>query len=147
MHSGMIGQIVVMDPSDYQAWMAGSRTFGSLSAAGESQFSQLGCPTCHKFESQGRGPTLIGVYGSRVTLEDGRTVIADENYIRESIMSPGAKIVSGFKNIMPVFQGLVSEEQMNELVAYIKSLSPPPAGSAGEPMLVPPGTQPQHSKE
>jgi cytochrome c oxidase subunit 2 len=80
-------------------------------------------------------------------LEDGRTVIADENYIRESIMSPGAKIVSGFKNIMPVFQGLVTEEQMNELVAYIKSLSPPPAGSAGEPMLVPPGTQPQHSKE
>ena len=147
MHSGMIGQIVVMDPSDYQAWMAGSRTFGSLSAAGESQFSQLGCPTCHKFETQGRGPTLIGVYGSRVTLEDGRTVIADENYIRESIMSPGAKIVSGFKNIMPVFQGLVTEEQMNELVAYIKSLSPPPAGSAGEPMLVPPGTQPQHSKE
>ena len=147
MHSGMIGQVVAMDPSDYQTWLATSRTFGSLAAAGESQFSQLGCPTCHKFETQGRGPTLIGVYGNPVTLEDGRVVIADENYIRESIMNPGAKIVSGFKNIMPVFQGQVNEEQMNEVVAYIKSLSAPPTGSAGNPTLVPPGTKPEHPKD
>jgi cytochrome c oxidase subunit 2 len=147
MHSGMIGQVVVMDQHDYQAWLTRSRTFGSLAAAGQSQFDQLGCPTCHKLETQGRGPTLNGVFGNPVTLEDGRTVIADENYIRESIMAPGAKVVSGFKNIMPVFQGLVSEEQMNELVAYIKSLSTPPEGSAGNPTLVPPGTQPQHSKD
>jgi cytochrome c oxidase subunit 2 len=62
-------------------------------------------------------------------------------------MNPGAKIVSGFKNIMPVFQGQVNEEQMNEVVAYIKSLSTPPTGSAGNPTLVPPGTKPEHPED
>jgi cytochrome c oxidase subunit II len=81
-----------------------------------------------------------------VQLEDGRTVIADENYIRESILSPSAKIVSGFKPIMPTFQGLVSEEQLTALVAYIKSLNPPPAGAAATPKLAP-GTKPQEPKE
>jgi cytochrome c oxidase subunit 2 len=109
-------------------------------------FQQLGCPTCHRFDVQGRGPNLIGVFGKPVQLEDGRTVIADENYIRESILSPSAKIVSGFKPIMPTFQGLVSEEQLTALVAYIKSLSPSPSGAAGTPRLAP-GTKPQEPKE
>ncbi len=80
-------------------------------------------------------------------LEDGRTVIADENYVRESILNPSAKIVSGFKPIMPVFQGLVSEEQLNALIAYIKSLNQPPAGAAATPSLVSPSTKPQEPKE
>jgi cytochrome c oxidase subunit 2 len=63
-------------------------------------------------------------------LDDGRTVVADENYIRESILNPGAKIVSGFKPIMPTFQGQVSEENLMALVAYIKSLSQPASGPA-----------------
>ena len=66
-------------------------------------------------------------------LEDGRTVIADENYIRESILNPGAKIVSGFKPIMPTFQGQVSEENLMALVAYVKSLSQTPSGAATNP--------------
>jgi cytochrome c oxidase subunit II len=130
-HSGMIGQVVVLEPAQYQAWLSGGITFGSLASNGESLFQQLGCPTCHRFDIQGRGPNLLGIFGKPVQLEDGRTVIADENYIRESILSPNAKIVSGFKPIMPTFQGLVNEDQVTALVAYIKSLSRPPSGAAG----------------
>jgi cytochrome c oxidase subunit 2 len=144
MHSGMIGQVVVMEPAQYQAWLSGGGTTGSLAASGESLFQQLGCPTCHRSDTQGRGPILDGIFGKPVQLEDGRIVIADENYIRESILSPGAKVVSGFKPIMPVFQGLVGEEQLNALVAYIKSLSPAPAGAAGKTNLTPAGTRSQN---
>jgi len=146
-HSGMIGQVVVMEPAEYQAWLGGGEATGSLAQSGQSVFEQLGCSTCHRFDVQGRGPNLKGLFGKTVQLEDGRTVTADENYIRESILNPGAKIVSGFKPIMPVFQGLVSEEQLNELVAYVKSLNPPPSGAAGTPNLGSPGIQPQVPKE
>jgi len=121
-HSGMIGSIVVMEPAQYEAWMSGSPT-GPLSAAGEKIFAELGCATCHRSDSQGRGPNLQGVFGKPVQLEDGRTVTADENYLRECILSPGDKRVKGFQPIMPTFQGLVSEEQVTALVAYVKSLS------------------------
>jgi cytochrome c oxidase subunit 2 len=147
MHSGMIGQVVVMEPAQYQAWLSGGGTTGSLVASGESLFQQLGCPTCHRSDTQGRGPNLVGVFGKQVQLEDGRTVVADENYIRESILSPSAKIVSGFKPIMPVFQGLVGEEQLNALVAYVKSLSPAPAGAGGKPSSAPADPNSQDQKE
>jgi len=147
MHSGMIGQVVVMEPNRYEAWLAGGGTSGSLAANGASMFQQLGCPTCHRSDTQGRGPNLVGVFGKRVQLEDGRTVIADEDYIRESIVAPSAKVVSGFRPIMPVFQGLVSEEQLNALVAYVKSLNPPPSGSAGQPSGLPAGAESQQPKE
>jgi cytochrome c oxidase subunit II len=145
MHSGMIGQVVVMEPAQYEAWMSGGAAMGSLASNGESIFQQLGCSTCHRFDTQSRGPNLAGLFGKSVQLEDGRTVIADENYIRESILSPAAKVVSGFKPIMPVFQGLVSEEQLSALVAYIKSLNQPPSGSTGNPSLRP-STTPQEPK-
>jgi cytochrome c oxidase subunit 2 len=145
MHSGMIGQVVVMEPAQYEGWLGGGAAMGSLAANGESIFQQLGCSTCHRFDTQGRGPNLAGLFGKPVQLEDGRTVVADENYIRESILSPAAKIVFGFKPIMPVFQGLVSEEQLSALVAYIKSLNQPPAGAAATPSLLP-GTKPQQPK-
>jgi cytochrome c oxidase subunit II len=127
-HSGMIGSIVVQEPAQYEAWMSGGST-GPLSATGEKIFAELGCVTCHRTDTQGRGPNLQGVFGKPVLLEDGRTVTADENYIRESILDPGAKVVNGFKPVMPTFQGLVSEEQLNALVAYVKSLAQP--GQAG----------------
>lgn len=126
-----------MSPGDYQTWLSGGAPTGSLAENGQSLFQQLGCPTCHRFDVQGRGPNLIGVFGNPVLLEDGRTVTADENYVRESILVPAAKIVSGFKPIMPSFQGQVSEEQLTELVAYVKSLSQPPAGAAGSPTTTP----------
>ena len=147
MHSGMIGQVTVMEPAQYEAWLSGGGTTGSLAASGDSLFQQLGCSTCHRSDTQGRGPNLVGLFGKPVHLEDGRTVIADENYIRQCILSPSTNIPSGFKPIMPVFQGLVSEEQLNALVAYIKSLSPAPAGAAGGPSLAPAGTRSQNLKE
>ncbi len=142
-HSGMIGQVVVMEPAQYESWLSGGGASGSLADNGQAIFQQLGCSTCHRSDTQGRGPNLVGVFGKPVQLEDGRTVMADENYVRESIMSPAAKVVAGFKPIMPTFQGIVSEEQVNALVAYIKSLSQPPAGAAGTPSLKPAGAQPQ----
>ena len=142
-HSGMIGDVVVMEPAQYQAWLSGGLATGSLADTGQALFQQLGCNTCHRFDTQGRGPNLTGVFGKPVQLEDGRTVVADENYVRESILSPAAKVVAGFKPIMPTFQGMVSEEQLNALVAYVKSLSQPPAGAAGTPSMKPAGTQSQ----
>jgi cytochrome c oxidase subunit 2 len=121
-HSGMVGDIVVMEPAQYEVWMNGGST-GPLSATGEKIFTELGCATCHRTDTQGRGPNLQGVFGKPVQLEDGRTVTADENYVRECILNPGARRVKGFQPIMPTFQGLVSEEQVNALVAYIKSIS------------------------
>ena len=79
---------------------------GTLASDGQNLFQQLGCSTCHRSDTQGRGPNLVGVFGKQVLLEDGRTVQRDENYVRESILSPGSKVVSGFKPIMPTFQGI-----------------------------------------
>jgi cytochrome c oxidase subunit 2 len=126
-HSGMGGDIVVMEPRDYAQWMAGGPS-APLQETGKQLFSALGCATCHRFDVQGRGPNLVGLYNTDVLLEDGRMVKADENYVRESILNPTAKIVKGFKPVMPTFQGIVSDEQLNALVAYVKSLTP--TGSA-----------------
>jgi cytochrome c oxidase subunit II len=145
-HSGMIGQVVVLEPAQYQAWLSGGGAAGSMASNGQNIFLQLGCSTCHRSDTQGRGPNLVGLFGKPVQLEDGRVVTADENYIRESILAPGAKIVSGFKPIMPVFQGLVSEDQLNALVAYVKSLNQSPTGAAGGPTVVPSGAKPQEPK-
>ena len=146
-HSGMGGNIVVMDPQDYTQWMAGGPS-APLPEQGKQLFVSLGCSTCHRFDVQGRGPNLQNVFGKPVLLEDGRTVVADENYVRESILNPTAKIVSGFKPVMPTFQGLVSDEQLNALVAYVKSLGGQnPMGtqssSAANPAAQPPMKQVQ----
>ncbi|HEY3383655.1 MAG TPA: cytochrome c oxidase subunit II [Vicinamibacterales bacterium] len=121
-HSGMIGTIVVMEPSEYQAWLAGGGGEGSLVSQGQKLFQDLACITCHRADGEGRGPILDGVYGSKVDLVDGRIVVADDAYIRESVLSPSAKVVAGFQPIMPTFQGLVSEEQLLSLIEYVKSL-------------------------
>jgi len=126
-HSGMIGAVVVMDPSAYQAWLTAGGTAGTLIASGQQTFQQMGCETCHRSDTQGRGPNLAGIYEKPVALADGRSVVADENYLRESIMNPGAKVVAGFKPIMPTYQGQISEENLAALVSYIKSLSQPQA--------------------
>jgi len=131
-HSGMVGDVVVMDPADYDRWAAGG-VDGSLASGGEKSFQQYGCSMCHRADAAGRGPNLIGVFGKPVLLDDGRTITADESYVRESILNPGAKIVSGFKNIMPTFQGQLSEEEVIGLVAFIKALG---NGSANLPIPV-----------
>lgn len=123
-HSGMVGWVTVMNDSDYENWVAGGGTEGSMAQQGERLFEQYGCSTCHQTDQQGRGPNLRGVYGSRVQLTDGRSVVADDAFIRESILNPNAKVVAGYRpDVMPTFQGQVSEEQLLQLIVYIKSLS------------------------
>ena len=121
-HSGMTGRVVVMDSTEYQTWLSGGAPEGSLAESGAKLFASLACNTCHRPDAQGRGPVLEGLFGKSVTLQNGETVTVDESYVRESILSPAAKVASGFQPIMPTFQGLVSEEQLLELVEYIKSL-------------------------
>jgi cytochrome c oxidase subunit 2 len=119
-HSGMIGTVTVMEPSAYQAWLSGIGTNIPMVLSGEKLFAEKQCNTCHGQ----RAPTLAGVYGRRVLLNDGSTVIADENYLRESILQPNAKLVAGYPPIMPTYQGQLTEEQITELIAYIRSLQP-----------------------
>ena len=122
-HSAMTGEVTVMKPEDYAEWLAGGKAEGSLAAQGEKMFQQFGCTTCHRSDSGARGPNLQGLYGRPVRLTDNRVVIADDNYIRESILQPNAKIVSGFQAIMPTFQGVINEEQLIQITEYIKHLS------------------------
>jgi len=136
-HSGMIGHVTVLEEHDYEAWLAGGRSTGTAVENGERLFTDLACITCHKTDTSGRGPVLAGVFGSQVRLMDGRTVVADENYLRESIVNPQAKVVLGYQPIMPTFQGTVSEENLMQLIAYIKTLKPaapvsPAAPSGGQ---------------
>ena len=124
----MIGEVVAMDPSEYQAWLSGGTAEGSLASAGAKLFQDLACNTCHRVDAQGRGPVLDGLFGKTVQLQSGETVTVDEAYIRESILHPTAQVASGFQPIMPTFQGIVSEEQLLELVEYVKSLKAPAQG-------------------
>ena len=132
-HAVMGGWVTVMDPAEYAAWLSDEGGDVNPVSAGEKLFTQLACTTCHVPNGTGRGPSLNGVYGAKVLLADGSTVTADEGYIRESILQPKAKIVAGYQPVMPTFQGLVTEEQILNLTAYIKSLQtqPVPAKGAG----------------
>ncbi len=123
-HSGMIGKVIVMDPTDYHDWLMGaSASDESMVEAGQRQFQTLGCETCHKSTSSGRGPSLIGIYDKPVTLKNGQEVTVDVDYIRESILQPRAKIVDGYEPIMPIFEGQISEQSLLQIVSYIKSLT------------------------
>jgi cytochrome c oxidase subunit 2 len=131
-HSGMIGWVTVMEPTDFDDWLAGNANQQSPVAAGQQAFQQkLGCASCHGDNGQGgRGPSLINLVGSKVPLDNGQTVVADDAYIRESILFPRAKIVAGYQPIMPTFQGQITEEELLQLISYIKSLSPKTASTS-----------------
>jgi cytochrome c oxidase subunit 2 len=131
-HSAMIGWVYAMEPKDYQNWLSGGASEGSLAENGKKLFEQLACSNCHKEDNSGRGPNLVGVFGKQVQLSGGGTVKADEAYIRESILQPQAKVVSGFEPVMPTFQGLVSEEQIVQLIEYVKSLGPKPGSGPAD---------------
>ena len=140
-HSGMIGWVEVMEPAAYQVWLAGGTGQGTMAQAGEKLFKDLSCATCHKQDTTGRGPSLIGLYGKAVALDGGGSVEADEAYIRESIVNPRAKMVAGFQPLMPTFQGLVSEEGVLQLIEYIKSLNAVPSNATGVPAAAPAGAE------
>ena len=135
-HAVMGGWITVMEPDEYAKWLAGTSGSGDPVAMGEKLINDLACNTCHLPDGKGRGPSYNGVYGSAVKLADGSTVVADDAYIRESILQPNAKIVAGYVPVMPSFQGLVTEDQILQLTAYIKSVKdqpPPKKSGAAEP--------------
>ena len=132
-HSGMIGSVVALEPSEFQSWLGGGAAADSPVAAGEKLFQSLACNTCHLADGKGQGPSLNGLFGHQVALEGGGKVTADEAYIRESIVLPQAKIVAGFKPVMPPFQGMVTEEQLLQLIAYLKSLTGPAEAQPGTP--------------
>ena len=123
-HSKMIGRIVVMEDAAYEAWLGGE-TGETPVQAGERLFTQFDCASCHASGRRQRCPNLTDLYGTKIALANGGTVLFDEAYIREKLMSPNAKIPAGFQaNIMPTFRGQLTEEQILALIAYLKSLSP-----------------------
>ena len=123
-HSGMIGTITVQEPADFQAWLNNTTRDTSPAVAGGRLFSVLGCASCHAQSAQARGPSLEGIYGKQETLDNGQKVLVDDAYIHESILQPNAKRVAAYEAVMPTFQGQVNEEQISELIAYIKSIGP-----------------------
>lgn len=121
-HSQMKGFVYVMEPSQYQQWLSGADSQQSV-AGGEKLFDQLRCSSCHQGGGMvSRGPPLEDLLGRSVRLQNGQSVIADENYIRESILRPQAKLVAGYPAIMPSFEGQLDEEGMNQLITEIKAL-------------------------
>ncbi|MDH3746148.1 MAG: cytochrome c oxidase subunit II [Acidobacteriota bacterium] len=132
-HSRMGGSITVMEPRDYEQWLArADSATGPLALAGAQLFEAKTCGTCHRPDSNLLAPILHGLFGEEVTLASGDKVLVDENYLRESILDPKATVVSGYeaKAVMPTFVGQLSEEELVELISYIKSLGD--AASHGE---------------
>jgi cytochrome c oxidase subunit II len=122
-HSRMTGRILVLEPADYEAWLARQDVDGTLAAQGASLFRQLGCSGCHSPGGTVRAPALQGLYGNPVPLQSGEIVVADDKYIRDSILLPRSQIAAGYDPVMPSFEGKVSEDELIRLVAYIKSLA------------------------
>lgn len=121
-HSNMIGDVVVMTPTDYAVWLDTNGVGGSLAEQGKQLFVRYGCAGCHLGGGTVRAPSLAGLYGSPVPLSDGSTVIADDRYIRDSILFPQKQVVASFEPIMPSFNNVISEDDLMRLVAYIQSL-------------------------
>ena len=138
-HSGMGGWIYVMEQRDFDNWLSGNVSGQTPVEAGKDLFeNKLGCASCHAGGPQQRGAKLEGVYNTDVHLVGGAVVKANEEYIRNSILNPASQVVEGFQPIMPTFKGQVTEEQLNSLVAYIKSLSPTAAATAAATPAAPP---------
>jgi cytochrome c oxidase subunit II len=123
-HSVMAGRLVIVDPQDYARWTAAQPEGDDLAHQGEALFRSLGCSGCHTPGSSVHAPDLHEVYGHPVHLSDGRTVTADDAYLRDSILLPDKDIVAGFSPIMPSFSGVVGEDDLVKLLAFLKSLAP-----------------------
>ena len=123
-HAGMIGWVFVMTPADYAAWLRSQPKPESMAAMGERLFTEFNCAGCHGKGAAARGPSLAGVYGGAVRLQDGRAVTADDAFIRQAILQPASVPAAGYPPIMPAYVGQLTEEQVLQLIAYIKSLPP-----------------------
>ena len=138
-HSGMGGWVYVMEQRDFDNWLSGNVSGQTPVEAGKDLFqNKLGCASCHAGGAGQRGAKLEGIFNTDVKLVGGQTVKADDQYIRNSILNPASQVVEGYQPIMPTFKGQVTEEQLNSLVAYIKSLSPGAAApTASAPAAAP----------
>jgi cytochrome c oxidase subunit II len=121
-HSGMIGEVTVMTPDDYKKWTESSTSGMSLAQNGERLFAGMGCNACHSGNAAARGPSLAGVYGSKLTLTNGSEVLVNDAYLRDAILNPSQHVTAGYTPIMPTYQGQISEEGLIDLVEYIKAL-------------------------
>ncbi len=121
-HSGMIGEVTVLSPDDYQKWTQASTSGMSLAQNGERLFASIGCNACHSGSAAARGPNLAGVYGSKLKLVNGSEVLVNDAYLRDAILNPSQHLTAGYAPIMPTYQGQVSEEGLIDLVEYIKTL-------------------------
>jgi cytochrome c oxidase subunit 2 len=130
-HSEMLGKVKVLPHAEYTAWLEEAAFSGEGMTPvdyGQKLYSSKACITCHSIDgSPGNGPSFKGIFGHSAEMSDGSTIQVDENYIRESILTPRAKIVAGYQAIMPTYQGLLKDREIDALVAYIKSL-----GGTGE---------------
>ena len=122
LHARMGGNVTVMEPADYAKWLAAQPEGDDLGREGAALFVSLGCAGCHNGSTAVRAPSLAGLYGKEVHLNDGRVVRADEAYLRDSILQPRRDVVAGFEPLMPSFAGLVGEDELQRLIAYIRSL-------------------------
>jgi cytochrome c oxidase subunit II len=120
-HARMGGRIVVMEPADYQRWLD-AHALAPMAAAGERLFRRLGCSGCHAQGATVRAPDLAGVFGREVPLAGGGFAIADDRYLRDSILEPRKEIVAGYEPVMPSFAGHISEAELLDVIAYLKSL-------------------------
>ena len=128
-HSNMTGTVVVHTQEEFETWLTenagGASKPADMAPAewGEQLVKENACNTCHSVDgTQLVGPSWLGKFGSEEPLADGTTVTVDENYLRESILQPGAQIVEGYDNVMPPYQGQLSDEQINAIIEYIKTL-------------------------
>jgi cytochrome c oxidase subunit 2 len=121
-HAAMIGSVTVLSGPAYQRWLATNGTSGTLAQDGSRLFIRYGCSGCHNGHGTVRAPSLAGLYGSPVPLSDGSTVIADDRYIRDSILYPSRQVVASYQPVMPSFKGVVGEDDLVKLVAYVESL-------------------------
>lgn len=138
-HSEMVGSVVVQKPADYAAWLQGGDD-QPAEVRGALLFEQFRCNTCHKQPGEdARGPTLVGLFGNSVQLDDGSVATADIAYLRESILDPSAKVVAGHRPVMPTFQGQIGEEGIFQLISYIQSLTPGTEPSVAEEDPAPAG--------
>jgi len=123
-HSVMGGLLTIMTPSDYQTWLAHAGSSEGLVNGGKRLFSAYGCSGCHEGTSQVRAPSLAGILNRPVPLEGGGTIIADATYLRDKILNPNNNKIAGYKQVMPAFKGVLGEDDLLRLVAYIQSLGP-----------------------
>jgi cytochrome c oxidase subunit 2 len=122
-HSQMIGEVTALSPDDYKKWTEESTSGMSLAQNGERLFASMGCNACHSGNAAARGPSLAGVFGSKLTLTNGSQVLVNEAYLRDAILNPSQHVTSGYAPIMPTYQGQISEDGLIDLVEYLKTLS------------------------